>query len=148
MDLTRLGHALHARTRYNAYGAMNTTATRRSTVPAAALLSSWNSYPWKEGVCLDQLTTLDRVTVVTRNSLYEIVVVMPATGDVLVRGGSFFPEFTPVRLAGCTLGGSFLKLRSIHTGFHIEFSVSSGVIITSPVGTIAVSVGDSAPGIM
>jgi hypothetical protein len=99
-------------------------------------------------VCLDQLTALDRVTVLTRNSLYEIVVVAPVTGEVLVRGGSFFPEFTPVRLAGCTLGGSFLKLRSIHTGFHIEFAVTSGVIITSPVGTIAVSGSDSTPGIM
>jgi len=127
---------------------MNTTAIRPSTVPAAALLSSWNSYPWKDGVCLDQLTALDRVTVLTRNNVYEIVVVMPATGEVLVRGGSFFPEFTPVRLAGCTLGGSFLKLRSIHTGFHIEFAVSSGVIITSPVGIIAVAGSDSARGIM
>jgi hypothetical protein len=127
---------------------MNTTAIRPSTVPAAALLSSWNSYPWKDGVCLDQLTSLDRVTVLTRNSVYEIVVVTPATGEVLVRGGSFFPEFTAVRLAGCTLGGSFLKLRSIHTGFHIEFAMTSGVIITSPVGTIAISDSDSTPGIM
>src|SRR5947207_15889430 len=127
---------------------MNTTAIRPSTVPAAALLSSWNSYPWKDGVCLDQLTSLDRVTVLTRNSVYEIVVVTPATGEVLVRGGSFFPEFTAVRLAGCTLGGSFLKLRSIHPGFHIEFAMTSGVIITSPVGTIAVSDSDSTPGIM
>src|SRR5207247_5544538 len=127
---------------------MNTTAIRPSTVPAAALLSSWNSYSWKEGVCLDQLGALDRVTVLTRNSRYEIVVVGPATGEVLVRGGAFFPEFTPARLAGCTLGGSFLKLRSIHTGFHIEFAASSGVIITSPVGMIAVAGSESAPGIM
>jgi hypothetical protein len=127
---------------------MNTTGIGPSTVPAAALLSSWNSYPWKDGVCLDQLTALDRVTVFTRNSQYEIVVVTPLTGEVLVRGGSFFREFTPVRLAGCTLGGSFLKLRSIHAGFHIEFAVSSGVVVTSPVGTLAVSVSDSAPGIM
>jgi hypothetical protein len=127
---------------------MNTTVIPSSTVPAAALLSSWNAYAWKDGVCLDQLTALDRVTVLTRNSLYEIVVVSPPAGEVLVRGGSFFPQFTPVRLAGCTLGGSFLKLRSIHTGFHIEFAVNSGVIITSPVGTIAVSVSHCATGIM
>jgi len=127
---------------------MNTTTIRPSTFPAAALLSAWNAYPWKDGVCLDQLAALDRVTVLTRNSCYEIVVVAPATGEVLVRGGSFFPEFTPVRLAGCTLGGSFLKLRSVFTGFHMEFAFAGGVIITSPVGTIAVSSSESPAQIM
>jgi hypothetical protein len=127
---------------------MNSTTVRPATVPAAALLSSWHSYPWKDGVCLDQLAALDRVTVRTRNSTYEIVVVSMATGEVLVRGGALFPEFTPVRLAGCTLGGSFLKLRSIHVGFHMEFAVRGGVVITSPVGTIAVWAGDCSPHIM
>jgi hypothetical protein len=127
---------------------MNTTTVRSARVPAAALLSSWNSYSWRDGVCLDQLAALDRVTVLTRNSTYEVVVIATATGEVLVRGGSFFPEFTPVRLAGCTLGGSFLKLRSIHIGFHLEFAVNGGVIITSPVGTIVVSSSDSSPHIM
>jgi hypothetical protein len=127
---------------------MNTTTVRSATVPAAALLSSWNSYPWKDGVCLDQLAALDRVTVLTRNSTYEIVVVSIATGEVLVRGGALFPGFTPVRLAGCTLGGSFLKLRSIYVGFHMEFAVRGGVVITSPVGTIAVSASDCSTHIM
>ena len=127
---------------------MNTSTIRRSTLPTAALLSAWNAYPWKDGVCLDQLAALDRVTVLTRNSCYEIVVVAPATGEVLVRGGSFFPEFTRARLAGCTLGGSFLKLRSVYTGFHMEFALAGGVIITSPVGTIAVSCSDPATPIM
>jgi hypothetical protein len=127
---------------------MNTTTSRPSTVPAAALLSSWNAYSWKDGVCLDQLAALDRMTVFTRNSCYEIVVVAAATGEVLVRGGSFFPEFTPARLAGCTLGGSFLKLRSVYTGFHMEFALTGGVIITSPVSTIAISTSDSPTHIM
>ena len=127
---------------------MNTTIIRPSTLPTAALLSAWNAYPWKDGVSLDQLAALDRVTVLTRNSCYEIVVVAPATGEVLVRGGSFFPEFTRARLAGCTLGGSFLKLRSVYTGFHMEFALAGGVIITSPVGTIAVSCSDPATPIM
>jgi len=127
---------------------MNTTAIRPSTVPAAALLSSWNSYRWKDGVCLDRLAALDRVTVLTRNSRYEIVVLSPATGEVLVRGGSFFPTFTQARLAGCTLGGSFLKLRSIFTGFHMEFALDRGIIITSPVGTIVIASSDAPAHIM
>jgi hypothetical protein len=127
---------------------MNTTPVRSATVPCAALLSSWNSYSWKDGVCLDRLGALDRVTVLTRNSTYEIVVLSVTTGEVLVRGGTLFPEFTPVRLAGSTLGGSFLKLRSIYVGFHIEFAVSGGVVITSPVGTIAVWSGNVSSHIM
>ncbi len=127
---------------------MNTTTVRSATVPAAALLSAWNAYSWKDGVCLDRLGTLDRVTVLTRNSTYEIVVLSATTGDVLVRGGALFPAFTPVRLAGSTLGGSFLKLRSIYVGFHLEFAVSGGVVITSPVGTVAVWPCNVSPHIM
>jgi hypothetical protein len=127
---------------------MNTTRVRSSAIPAAALLSSWNAYPWKDGVCLDRLAALDRLTVLTRNSTYEIVVASVATGEVLVRGGSLFPEFTPVRLAGCTLGGSFLKLRSIYVGFQMEFAVPDGVVITSPVGIIAVWSSDASTQIM
>jgi hypothetical protein len=127
---------------------MNTTTVRAARVPAAALLSAWNSYSWKDGVCLDRLSTLDRVTVLTRNSTYEIVVLSATTGDVLVRGGALFPAFTPVRLAGSTLGGSFLKLRSIYVGFHMEFAVPSGVVITSPVGTITVWPSDASTPIM
>ena len=104
-------------------------------------MSTWNSHSWDDGLHIDQLTALDRLTVLTHHSTYEIVIVSPATGEVLVRGGEFFPEFTTVRLAGSTLGGSFLKMRSIHLGFRIEFSVGRGVIVTSPVRTISVAPG-------
>ena len=127
---------------------MDTTATRKvhadtqnqtTAVPAAAVLSTWNSHSWDNGLHIDQLSALDRLTVLTQHSTYEIVIVSPATGEVLVRGGEFFPEFTSVRLAGSTLGGSFLKMRSVHPGFRIEFAVGRGVIVTSPVRTITVA---------
>ena len=41
--------------------------------------------------------------------------------------------FTPARLAGSSLGGSFLKLRSVHVGFRLELGTDRGFIITSPV---------------
>jgi hypothetical protein len=53
-----------------------------------------------------------------------------------------------VRLAGSTLGGSFLKLRSVHIGFRIEFAVGQGVVVTSPVRTIAVAPLAHPPGVM
>jgi hypothetical protein len=118
---------------------MNTGIIRPTAVPASAVLSTWNQHEWRDGVHVDQLAALDRVTVLTLNSTYEIVITSTATGEVLVRGGEFCPQFTPVRLAGSTLGGSFLKLRSIHVGFRIEFAVGKGVIITSPVRRISVA---------
>jgi len=127
---------------------MNTTSilkaprqpsNQTTAVPAAAVLSTWNSHSWDDGLRIDQLSGLDRLTVLTQHSTYEIVIVSPINGEVLVRGGEFFPEFTSVRLAGSTLGGSFLKMRSIHLGFRIEFSVGRGVIVTSPVRTISVA---------
>jgi hypothetical protein len=116
---------------------MDTSIGRATVVPASAVLTTWNAHEWRDGVHVEQLNALDRLLVRTQNNLYEIVITSPATGEVLVRGGQFFPEFTAVRLAGSTLGGSFLKMRSVHTGFRIEFSVGPGVVVTSPVRSIS-----------
>lgn len=127
---------------------MHTTIVRPTAVPASAVLSAWNDHEWRDGVHIEQLTALDRLTVCTQNNTYEIIITSTMTAEVLVRGGQFFPDFTAVRLAGSTLGGSFLKLRSIHPGFRIEFSVGPGVVVTSPVRTISVAPAAPAAGIM
>src|SRR4029453_2663972 len=127
---------------------MNTTSIHKvpgqssnqtTAVPAAAVLSTWNNHSWDDGLQNDKLSALDRLTVLTQHSTYEIVIVSPANGEVLVRGGEFFPEFTSVRLPGSTPGGSLLKMRSIHLCFRVEFGVGRGVIVTSPVRTISVA---------
>ena len=58
----------------------------------------------------------------------------------MVRGGRFFPEFTPARLAGSSLGGSFLKLRGIYVGFNLEIHFDKRLIITSRVRQSSVPV--------
>ena len=108
-------------------------------VRSPGLLSSWSAHDWREGVCLDELALLERLVVQTANSTYEIVLVAPDQARILVRGGAFFPVFTPARLAGSSLGGSFLKLRSVHVGFRLEISTDGGFIITSPVRSVDVS---------
>ena len=119
---------------------VNTTISPRHTaVPASATLSAWQHHPWSDGVSIDQLSPLDRLVVRTLHSTYEIVASETGSADILVRGGSFFPEFTPARLAGASLGGSFLKLRSVHVGFAIEFAVDKRAIVTSPVRSISVA---------
>ena len=128
---------------------MDTTIIRRQTaVPASATLSAWQHHPWSDGVSIDQLSPLDRLVVRTRHSTYEIVATEAGSAEVLVRGGSFFPEFTPVRLAGASLGGSFLKLRSVHVGFAIEFAVDTCAIVTSPVRSIAVRAANTTAEVM
>ena len=108
-------------------------------VPARGLLSSWSAHDWRGGIRVDDMAALERLIVTTANSTYEIVLVAPASANVLVRGGAFFPVFTPARLAGSSLGGSFLKLRSVHVGFRLELGTDRGFIITSPVRTVTIA---------
>ena len=107
---------------------------------ASALLDTWSSHNWTEGVQLETIEDMEKLTVRTENSNYEITVISGRTGEVLIRGGRFFPEFTPARLAGSSLGGSFLKLRGIYVGFSLEVHFDKRLIITSRVREIAVPV--------
>jgi hypothetical protein len=102
-------------------------------------LSSWSAHDWRGGIRVDEMAALERLIVTTANSTYEIVLVAPASANVLVRGGAFFPVFTPARLAGSSLGGSFLKLRSVHIGFRLELGTERGFIITSPVRSVTIA---------
>ena len=108
-------------------------------VPARGLLSSWSAHDWRGGIRVDEMAALERLIVTTANSTYEIVLVAPASAEVLIRGGAFFPVFTRARLAGSSLGGSFLKLRSVHVGFRLELGTDRGFIITSPVRRVTIA---------
>lgn len=109
------------------------------SLPPHAMLRTWATYDWRDEISLDSVSPLDQIVVTTLNHTYEIVVISPATGDVLVRGGNVWPTLTPARLAGSTLGGSFLKVRSLNLGFRLEFIVRKGrSVITSRVRSISV----------
>jgi hypothetical protein len=108
-------------------------------VAGRALLDRWSGHDWRDGVHICDLQPLDRLTIHTLNSTYEIVIVTPSTAEVVVRGGTFFPAFARVRLAGASLGGSFLKLHSIHVGFRMELLSESQPIVTSAVQAIAMA---------
>ena len=107
-------------------------------IPAGAILDTWAKDAWKNGVQIDRMEDMQKLDVRTRNNLYEITVIEGRGGDILVRGGQFFPELTPAHLAGATLGGSFCKMRGIYCGFNMEFAVDGKRIITTPVQTIIV----------
>jgi hypothetical protein len=117
---------------------------RAEAVPAVAVLDNWAHAQWTDGCQIDQLPALQALRVFTMNHLYEIIVIASHEGRVRVRGGQFFPEWRDVWLAGCSLGGSFLKLRGVYTGFCMELHVDGEVIVTSPVQKLTLSSADEA----
>jgi hypothetical protein len=105
-------------------------------VAASGMLAAWSAHDWRDGIHVGDLAALDALVVETQNSTYEIVVADGDAARVLVRGGAFFPVFTPARLAGSSLGGAFLKLHSIHVGFRLEFTTGNRFIVTSTVRSV------------
>jgi len=87
---------------------------------------------------IERLAALDRLRVRTRHSVYDIIVSEPRGAGVFVRGGRFFPEFTAVRVAGSTNGGSSIELRSLEVALRLEFSLGRQFVLTSAVQSIAV----------
>ena len=114
-----------------------------SAVPAMAVLDRWSAAAWTDGCQVDRLPDMQPLTVITRNHLYELFVICGAEGRVRVRGGNFFPEWREATLAGCSLGGSFLKLRGVYAGFCMELYVNGESIITSPVQKLTLAAIDS-----
>jgi hypothetical protein len=110
----------------------------QDSVPAGANLENWSKDPWTNGVQVDRMEDMEKLVIQTRNSLYEIIIIDGRSGEILVRGGQFFPELTPARLAGATLGGSFCKMRGIYTGFRMEINASGQRTVTTPVESIRI----------
>ena len=106
-----------------------------------AILSNWSDRDWDgaDGLQVEAREDLDRILVRTCNSVYEVIVQCGHKGEVLVRGGSFFPVFTKVHLAGSSFGGSFLKRLGIYVGLRMELFHEGRTIITSTVRSISVS---------
>jgi len=104
-------------------------------------LDCWTQFDWSRGVQVDGLVPLDTLTVRTRNSRYELTVLSPGTGEVLVRGGRFFPEFTRVRVSGSSLGGGCLKQRGIYVGFLLEFAHAGQTVRTTRIQAVEKTTG-------
>ena len=123
---------------------MANTSTARSretrspaSVQSVCSLDTWIRYQWDDGVGLEGLPPLQRIRIWTRNSVYDIITGSEA-GDVRVRGGRVFPDWTPAHLAGSSVGGNFLKQRSIHVGLRLEFQAGQRRVTTSPIEAVAI----------
>jgi hypothetical protein len=111
--------------------------TKAERTRVAASLDTWATRDWSNGIHVWELEEFQRLHVCTRNTLYELIVV-DRRGDVRVRGGRYFPDWTAVRFAGSTAGGCFLKQLGIIIGLRMEFAVGLRRIVTSPVRAIAI----------
>jgi hypothetical protein len=114
-------------------------ASKVEQVPRA-----WTTRESNDGVQLEDLHDGATLVARTHHSTYEVAIVSARTGDALVRGGAYFPEPTPCVFAGSSLHGSFLKLRGVYLGFHMEFHVGARRIITSAVESISVTMQPAA----
>jgi len=112
-----------------------------SSYPISPFLDAWLSHDWTTGLQTEDLPEQGFLTVETENSRYELTIVCGRTGDVLVRGGEYFPYTTAARLGGSSLGGSLLKLRGIYVGFRMEIYAHERSIITSRVRSIVLVSG-------
>lgn len=99
-------------------------------------LDTWVRCSWDAGVQIETVDDLDILRVHTRNSSYELAVVSGQHGQMLVRGGRYFREWTRVHFLGCSLGGALLKRHTVHVGLRMEFHLAGRRIVTSPVHAI------------
>jgi hypothetical protein len=90
-----------------------------------------------DGIQLDSCPAFERIVVRTDRSMYDIVVLSGDTGEVMVRGGRFFPEFRRATIAGSIVGHSAVKLGSIYVGFRMELHADGKVFVTSPIQAIS-----------
>jgi predicted alpha/beta-fold hydrolase len=106
------------------------------------VLDTWSAEKWTNGLQIDELDQLETLSVETMNHTYEITIINPATAEVMVRGGDFFPERTLAQFSGASFGGSFLKRYGIYAGLKMEFRAGGKRIITSPVRRIGLVTAD------
>lgn len=108
---------------------------RDRTVPTqAATLDAFAVATSGPGIALRQLEPLTELLVQTRNTHYRIVVSRDA--DIVIQGGSFFPDPTRAHVEGSSLGGNLLKVGWIGVGLRMEIVADGRRIVTTAVRSI------------
>ena len=107
----------------------------RSGAAHAATLDGFAAAAKGPGIALRQLEPLTELLVHTRNTCYRIVVSHEA--DIVIQGGSFFPDPTRAHVEGSSLGGNLLKVGWIGVGLRMEIVADGRRIVTTAVRSIA-----------
>jgi hypothetical protein len=89
-----------------------------------------------DAIDLESCSELEWIVVRTRASVYDVIVLSGREGEVMIRGGRFFPEFRRASLSGSIVGRSAVKLRTICVGTLLEFRVDDKSFVTSRVEAV------------
>jgi len=100
--------------------------------------------PRDDSIQLDSCPQFQWILMRTRRSVYDLIVLSGKAGEVMIRGGSFFPEFQLATIVGSTLGGSAVKLGSICAGCHLELHVDGKSFVTSRIETVSLGLPHAA----
>ena len=86
---------------------------------------------------IDTLTEQESIVVTTRGSVYELTILRGDRGEVLVRGGSQFPDFRQACLLGSIADDGLFGPRTIGVGLrmkfvsrHVRADLASPVVLT------------------
>ena len=90
-----------------------------------------------EAIQLDSCPAFQWIVVRTRRSVYEIFVLSGEAGEVMVRGGRYFPEFRHATIVGSTFGGSAVRVGSICAGCYMELEVDGRSFVTSRIEAVS-----------
>lgn len=90
-----------------------------------------------ERIELDASAEFDCISVTTRRSVYEIILLSARTGDAFIRGGPFFPTFRRATIAGSNFGGSALMVKAVCVGLRLEFMAGGHRYVTSRIQTVS-----------
>ena|SRR5436190_23517684 len=90
-----------------------------------------------DAIQVDSCPVFQWIVVRTRRSVYDIIVLSGDAGEVMVRGGRYFPEFRRATIVGSTLGGSAVRVGSICAGCHMELEVDGKSFVTSRIQAVS-----------
>jgi hypothetical protein len=76
------------------------------------------------------------IAIRTKRSVYDVVVLSGNTGEVMVRGGRFFPEFRRATVTGSIFCAG-VRLGSICVGMHLLLDDGEKPVITSLIQTVS-----------
>lgn len=112
---------------------MNAETTSDAWPPDGAARPNASTTSSDGAIRLEACRGLEWILMKTRNSVYELVVLAGDVGEVMIRGGRFFPEFQRAIVVGSIFGGSGVKVRTICVGLHLELCVDGKRLVTSRV---------------
>lgn len=100
----------------------------------------------RPGIALSQIDPFTRLSIQTQNTHYEMTVLDPWEGRLVIQGGRYFGSPTEAVLIGSSFGGSLLKLRWVGSGLRIELMAGDVKVVTSPVKSVDILPTDTVPG--